>query len=147
MKTILKATLATICVASLIMLPTSASAQQKKGAQLQMELSAIRTVGDVEALETGDSMAMACAKCKTIWVAQVRKDAKGAELLMANGKPTQLIGKHQCNGCGGKVEITGHGKGKTATLKHTCSSCGDDSAYCCATKKNADPTKGMDEKK
>jgi len=147
MKPILKSIFITIFATSFVVLPNVASAQAKKGAQLQKELIAVKTVADVETLSTGDSFAMACAKCKTIWVAEVKKNAKGAELLKAKGKPTKLVGKHQCEGCGGTVEITGHGKGKEATLVHTCSSCGDDSAFCCATKKPSSPTKGMEKKK
>lgn len=120
----------------------------KKGGQILKEMTAIRTLKDVEALKPGDTVAMACSKCQTIWVSQVKKNAKGAEIQKAGGKkPTQLVGKHQCPGCKSEITVQGVGKGKERVIKHTCKSCGDKSAFCCATKAGAGATKGMDKKK
>jgi hypothetical protein len=136
---------AVIALAS--MTPFSArGAEQMKGAQHLLHLQNLKTVGDVEALKPDDTFAMACGKCKTIFVTKVINTAKGAEVLAAGGKPTQVIGTHACPGCGSTMEIVGHGKAKEAKLTHTCKACGDDSAFCCATKPGSAQTKGMDKK-
>jgi hypothetical protein len=122
------------------------AADQVKGVQKLLELNKVKTVGDVEALKVGDTFAMACAKCETIMVKEVVSTAKGAEVLAANGKPTKLIGKHLCPGCGSTIEIVGHGKAKESKITHTCTACGDTSAFCCATKSGS-ATKGMVEEK
>ncbi len=127
-------------------LPSAQAAEPSKGAAKQMELIHIETVADVEALKTGDSIAMACAKCKTIWVSKVKQDAKGAEVLMAKGQPVKVIGVHGCPGCKGEVTISPHKKGNEPGLKHVCTACGDDSAFCCATRKGGGASKGMDKK-
>lgn len=139
-------TIAIIGLGTLMASSNSASAQQKKGGQVLRELSAVKTADDIKALKTGDTFAMVCTKCQTIWVAEVKNDAKGAEILKAKGKPMKIIGKHQCQGCGSEVAVTGHGKGKTVKLRHTCDACGDESAFCCATKPDSGPTKGMEKK-
>ena len=126
---------------------TTKAADQLKGGPKLVELSKVKTVGEIEALKPGDTFAMACAKCQTIMVKQVIDNAKGAEVLAADGKPTKLIGKHLCTGCGSTIEIVGHGKGKEAKITHTCGTCGEGSAFCCATKAGSAPTKGMEEKK
>lgn len=145
-KTILgTATAFALAIAAL--LPSTANAaDQVKGAQKLMEMNKVKTVGDIEALKVGDTFAMACAKCETILVKEVVSTAKGAEVLAANGKPTKIIGKHLCTGCGSNIEIVGHGKAKESKVTHTCEKCGADSAFCCATKPGS-ATKGMDEKK
>lgn len=121
--------------------------QPMKGGEHMMMLNKeVKTTQDAKALKENDSMAMVCAKCKTVYVTRVKQGTKGAELLMANGKTTELIGTHACSGCGGTWTIVGVGKGATTELKHTCTKCGDDSAFCCATSKNAKPTTGMDKK-
>lgn len=121
--------------------------QPMKGGEHMMMLNKeVKTTQDAKALKENDSMAMVCAKCKTVYVTRVKQGTKGAELLMANGKTTELIGTHACPGCGGTWTIVGVGKGATTELKHTCTKCGDDSAFCCATSKNAKPTGGMEKK-
>lgn len=117
----------------LILTQNIANTQSLKGGQRLKELVAVKTTIKIDQLKTGDTFAMACSKCKTIWVSQVRKDAKGAELLKANGVATKLLGKHLCSGCGSQVVITGHGKGREVKLKHTCQTCGEHSPFCCAT--------------
>lgn len=136
---------ATLVIASL--LPSTQAAEPSKGAAKQLELIHIETVADLDALKTGDSIAMACAKCKTIWVSKVKQDAKGAEVQLARGKPVKVIGVHGCPGCKGEVTISPHMKGKEPALKHVCTACGDDSAFCCATPKAGGSTKGMKENK
>lgn len=137
--------ISTACALGALLLSTATAADQVKGGQKLVELSKLKTVGDVQALKSGDTFAMACAKCQTIVVKEIVSTAKGAEVLAADGKPTQLIGKHLCAGCGSTIEILGHGKAKESKITHTCGACGDTSAFCCATKPGA-ATKGMEKK-
>lgn len=150
MKIVNKTILGTATAFALAMagwLPTPANAaDQVKGAQKLMELNKVKTVGDIEALKVGDTFAMACAKCETILVKEVVSTAKGAEVLAANGKPTKIIGKHLCPGCGSNIEIIGHGKAKESKITHICEKCGSDSAFCCATRPGS-ATKGMEKEK
>ena len=100
----------------------------------------IKTQADAEALQPGDSMAMVCTKCKSVSVIRVEKESKGHLTRMIPGE------QHLCAGCGGHIEVVGHGKSKTDVRHHTCSKCGDDSAFCCATKPGTGSTRGMDKK-
>ena len=128
---------------------TSTADQMKpmKGGEHSLMLNnRINTTQELAALKPDDSMAMVCAKCKTVWVTRVKQGAKGAQLLMEKGQPTELIGTHACAGCNSTITVTGHTKGDITELKHSCKVCGDDSAFCCATSKSAKPTEGMDKK-
>lgn len=125
---------------------TARAADQVKGGQHLLHLQQIKTQKDVDDLKTGDTFAMVCAKCKTVWVTQIKREAKGAQLIMEGGQVKELIGTHACAGCNSTMEVVGHGKGKEAIYKHTCKACGDDSGFCCATKPGGGPTKGMEKK-
>lgn len=155
-KTVSKAILGlgvAIAMALAAWLPTTASAQDEKkpmkemkgGEHMMMLNKEVKTTQDAKALKPDDSLAMVCAKCKTVYVTRVKQGTKGAQLLMGP-VPTELIGTHECAGCKGTWTITGVGKGATTELKHSCTMCGDDSGFCCATTKDAKPTKGMDKK-
>src|SRR5262245_28910498 len=150
MKLINKTAVATAAAFGLAMatwLPNTATAADPlKGAPKLTEITKIKTIGDVEALKRGDTFAMACAKCETILVKEVVSTAKGAEVLAADGKPTKLVGKHLCPGCGSTIEIVGQGRAKESKITHTCGACGDTSAFCCATKPGGGGTKGMEKK-
>lgn len=117
-----------------------------KGGEHQMMLG-IKTKQEVDALKTDDSIAMVCAKCKTVWVTRVKQGVKGAQLLMEGGQPKELIGTHACAGCKSTLTVVGHAKGDITELKHSCKACGDDSAFCCATKPGSGATKGMEKDK
>ena len=112
-----------------------------------MMLNGINSKQELDALKTGDSIAMVCAKCKTVWTSRVKQGIKGAQLLKENGQPMELIGTHACVGCNSTLTVTGHAKGDITELKHSCTTCGDDSAFCCATKPGSGATKGMDKEK
>ncbi len=128
---------------------TNAAEQMKpmKGGEHLLMLQGINTKQEADALKTDDSIAMVCAKCKTVWVARVKQGTKGAQLLMEGGQPRELIGTHACAGCKSTIEVVGVQKGAHTELKHTCKVCGDDSAFCCATKPGSGPTKGMEKEK
>jgi len=93
-------------VAIMASLPGAASAADEtkpmkpmKGGEHMMMLQGINTQEQADALKTDDSIAMVCAKCKTLWVTRVKQGSKGVQLLMGNGQPTELIGTHACAGC------------------------------------------------
>ena len=100
--------------------------------------------------EPSDYKPMSCAKCKDTTLAlrdiEPTKGA-GAKAQLARGIPTRLVAIHECEGCGNKWVITGHGKGKQAIASHKCTGCGAESLACCNTKKGSDvATKGMEKK-
>ena len=141
-----------LAMAAFVPLTASAADEAKpmkpmKGGEHQLMLNGINTKQEVDALKTDDSIAMVCAKCKTVWVTRVKQGVKGAQLLMEGGQPKELIGTHACAGCNSTITVTGHGKGKEMVLKHSCGACGDDSAFCCATKPGSGTTKGMEKEK
>jgi len=112
------------------------AAEQMKGAQYLIKITKPE---QAEALKAGDTMAMVCAKCKSVVVHDVTTE-KGHIKTMTVGE------KHLCPGCDSTIEVVGTGKGKHDEVKHVCGKCGDDSAFCCATKPGAGPTKGMEKK-
>ena len=142
-----------IAIAMSAWLPTTASAADEtkpmkpmKAGEHQMMLG-IKTKQEVDALKTDDSVAMVCAKCKTVWVSRVKQGAKGAQLLMEGREAKELIGTHACAGCNSTLTVVGVQKGAHTELKHSCNACGDDSAFCCATKPGSGTTKGMEKEK
>ncbi len=118
-----------------------------KGGEHMMMLQGINTQEQVDALKTDDSIAMVCAKCKTVWVTRVKQGVKGVQLLTEKGQPTEIIGTHACQGCNSTLTVVGVQKGSHTELKHSCNACGDDSAFCCATKPGAGATHGMEKEK
>jgi len=153
MKTINKKNLVsaavTIAMALAAWLPTTGIAADEtkpmKGGEHMIMLQGITTKQEVDALKTDDSVAMVCAKCKTVWISRVKQGAKGAQLLMEGGQSAELIGSHACAGCKSSLTVVGVQKGTHTELKHSCGACGDDSAFCCATKPGS-ATKGMEKK-
>ncbi len=140
-----------MAVALAAWLPGKVNAADKmkpmKGGEHLLMLNKIETKAEADAIKPGDTFTMVCAKCKTVYVTRVKQGVKGAEVLMHGGVPKELIGTHACAGCNSTIEVTGHGKAKEMVLKHSCKMCGDDSAFCCATKHGAKPTKGMEKEK
>jgi len=136
------------CAAFALALTTNAADQMKpmKGSEHLLMVNEIKSKQDLNALKTDDSVAMVCAKCKTVWVTRVKQGVKGAQILNEQGQPTELIGTHACKGCNSTWTVVGHAKGDITELKHSCNACGDDSAFCCATKRGSAATKGMDKK-
>ena len=130
-------------------LPTNINAADEpmkpmKGGEHLLMLQGIKTRAEVDALKTDDSIAMVCAKCKTVWVTRVKQGVKGAQILNEQGQPTELIGTHACKSCNSTLTVVGHAKGDITELKHSCKACGDSSAFCCATTPGSGATKGMD---
>ena len=122
------------------------SMKPMKGVEHLVMVNEIKSMQDLNALKTGDSIAMVCAKCKTVWVTRVKQGVKGAQLLNEQGQPTELIGTHGCKGCSSTLTVVGHAKGDITELKHSCKACGDSSAFCCATKPGSGAAHDMDKK-
>jgi hypothetical protein len=133
---------AALAIASLLSLPTFVSAQEQvKGAQRLIQLNAIKTVADAEAVQAGDMVVMSCPKCKNSWVTIVEPATK------TGAKPdAKVVARHDCPGCEHKFVTEGHGKAKTDKLVHVCKQCGSEDAFCCVMKKGAGPTPGMERK-
>jgi len=99
-----------------------------KGAE---HLVYLNSPAKAEELKKGDTVAMVCAKCKSVSVTRVEKQR--GHWYTKSGT------KHGCAGCGSEIEVVrmgDHGidKQKHETVKHVCKTCGGESAFCCATK-------------
>ena len=92
--------------------------KEMKGGEHMLMLNAITTKEKLNELKTDDSIAMVCAKCKTVWVTRVQQGVKGAQILNDHGQPTELIGTHPCAACGSTMTVVGHAKGDITELKH-----------------------------
>ena len=130
-----------VALVGLLSLPTFAHAQRQEQAAKRMQLKAIKTVADTQAVEDGDTIVMSCPKCKNSWVTVVEAPTK------TGAKPDSRVEeRHDCPGCEHKNVTVGHGKAKTDKVIHTCKMCGSEDAFCCVMKKGAGPTPGMDKK-
>ena len=142
-----------VCVSTTAWLPNTAKAADEpamkpmKGGEHLLMLKEVKTKQEINALKDNDTIAMVCAKCKTVWTTRVKQGVKGAQILAEGGQPKELIGTHACGGCNSELTVVGVQKGAHTELKHTCKVCGDASAFCCATKPGSAATKGMEEKK
>lgn len=130
------ATAIALAAAFITFAATEARAQKGAGAAA-LTGQPINTVADVQTLKSGDQVAMACPKCKTVTVSYV-DEGKGAV------KQTKTTERHQCPGCKTSIKTTGVGKQATDQVVHTCQKCGSDLAFCCSLK--GGKTKGMEKK-
>ena len=124
--------------ATLLTSKATAADVTAKGGAAQL-MNQIRTPAEAEALKPGDSIAMACTKCKSVMIHNVTTE-KGHVKTMTVGE------KHMCPGCNSTITVVGRGKGPGGArneVKHVCEKCGEDSVFCCATKPGSG-TKGME---
>ena len=130
-----------LAVAAIVWLPGLVRAEDMKpmkGGEHQMMLSHITTPQQVEALKPGDTIAMACPKCKTVIVEKVTKETRGQVKTATAGEV------HLCSGCKTTIVTVGTGKNAHNELKHVCNTCGSEDVFCCATSpKDKKPTEGM----
>ncbi|ODU23929.1 MAG: hypothetical protein ABS95_02735 [Verrucomicrobia bacterium SCN 57-15] len=89
-------------------------------------------------LKKGDSIAMVCTKCKTVLYADVNRPRTRFFVPLEH--------RHYCPGCKSTITLTGSGFHAKEEVKHTCDACGSDSLFCCATKRGAPPTEGMEQR-
>jgi DNA-directed RNA polymerase subunit M/transcription elongation factor TFIIS len=120
-------------------LPAQEAGSARGGAQKL--LPAIKTPQDAQAVQPGDTIVMACPKCKTISYTYVEKTTRGAT------PETKTGAKHLCPGCETTLTTKGRGKQAVEQIVHVCKKCGSKNAFCCVMKKGAGPTKGMEEEK
>lgn len=106
-----------------------AAEDEKKSSPTSMTMNHIMTQAEAEALQPGDSMSMACSKCKTVTTQMVTADKAHVKMMTIGEKSV-------CSSCGGSVTVVGTGKGtgKNEQVKHVCTNCGDDAMFCTATK-------------
>lgn len=103
------------------------------------QLMPLKTVGDVEGIQPGDTIVMACPKCRDVTETRIERPPKGAS------STETTVAVHGCPGCGAKWETVGHGKAKTEVVTHVCSHCGSKEAFC--TMKKARASAKEEEKK
>ena len=116
---------------------TAKAAPELKGYERSLQMQGINTVAQAKALKTDDTIAMVCAKCKSVVVETVTLEKDHIKHVTSGYK-------HLCPGCNSSITVVGHGKDATREMTHTCGSCGDGSAFCCATKPGSGATKGME---
>lgn len=111
-----------------------------KGYERSLQMQGINTKAQAEALKPNDTIAMVCAKCKSVVIQTV---------TMENGHHKYVMpgSKHLCPGCNTHITVIGHGQDPTRVVTHSCKACGDSSAFCCATKPGSGATKGMEKEK
>ena len=128
-----------LAVVGLAWLPSSAQVKGDGAAKI-IQLKPIQTVADAQAVQPGDTMVMACPKCRTSWVSVVESPAK------TGATETKYVARHDCPGCETKLVTEGTGKQAKDVVKHVCKACGSEDAFCCVMKKGAGPTPGMEKK-
>jgi len=138
-KNVMKTSLLTLAAITAIALASAQAFAQEKGATRLMKL---KSTGDVQQIEAGDTIVMSCPKCQDIYVTVVTKPMKGMQPA-----EVQQVAKHLCPGCTTTIKTEGVGKNAKDKLVHTCNSCGSADVYCCTMKKGGGPTPGMEEKK
>lgn len=124
-----------------------------------IRLSHVQDTSQPLNLKKGDAVAMACSKCKTVlyrpittstaWFYQppMRRGIAGYSGWQREQAAFQdWSQRHYCPGCKSTITTTGTWFNRKETVKHTCDACGDDSVFCCATKKDTTPTDGMEKK-
>jgi len=123
--------LATVILAAALFINSNGVAADVTAKGSGTRLTELKTVGDIEILQSGDVVVMACPKCKTVMETRIERPPKGASATETK------VAVHECPGCGTKWETTGHGKAKTDKVTHVCSHCGSKNAFCAVKKANA----------
>jgi hypothetical protein len=83
------------------------------------------------AIATAAVPAMICPKCADVRVAEINRQARGAELLAG---ATKIVTRHTCAGCEVKWTVVGEGKGKHSVPTHKCTADVPNNLVCCAPK-------------
>lgn len=98
----------------------------------------VKNTTDELDLTKGDTVAMACTKCKTVLYQDVTRPR--------NRFFRTLEHRHYCPGCKSTITVNWTGLKTNQEIKHTCEACGNDSVFCCATKRASSVTEGMEKK-
>jgi hypothetical protein len=103
-----------------------------------IQLHHVADTGVEASLKKGDAVAMGCANCKTVLYVNLQRPYSRFV--------TPFEHRHSCPGCKSTITTTGAGFSARKEVKHTCNECGSESVFCCATKRAAGPTEGMEKK-
>jgi predicted RNA-binding Zn-ribbon protein involved in translation (DUF1610 family) len=103
-----------------------------------LKLHQITTAEDEQSLKAGDAVAMVCTRCKSVVYLNLAWPDKA--LLNPLGE------NHPCPECKATIKRVRVGKTHQFKITHVCEKCGEDSVFCCATRKGATPTKEAGEK-
>lgn len=102
-----------------------------KGAERLAGIPAARSVQAAVPVAVAAPSHANCPACSTVVATKPPGPARGAETLLAQGKPVSPMARHGCGGCRTSIEVTGHGKAKTEQAVHACSMPALASAKCC----------------
>ena len=101
-------------------------------------LRQVTTTEDEESLRPGDAVAMVCTQCKSVVYLNLAWPDKA--LLNPLGE------NHPCPECKANIKRLRVGRTHQFKITHVCEKCGEDSVFCCATRKGATPTKEAGDK-
>ena len=118
---------------------TVQAAPELKGYERSLQMQGINTLAQAEALKPDDTIAMVCAKCKSVVIETVTLEKDHIKHFTSGYK-------HLCPGCNSYITVVGVGHYSKNEVTHTCGACGDGSAFCCATKPSSGATKGREKK-
>jgi hypothetical protein len=104
---------------------------QEKGAERLVKLHRLHSAADGQKVQAGDAVVMSCSKCKDTWAKVVQPPGRGGRQELAT------VQRHECPGCGTRIETQGAGKQATSTIKHVSTRCGSADAQCAVMKKGA----------
>ena len=128
---------AAIVAVGLAVSTASARTPEEQSSKAWLSLKPVQSEKEYVALADSSTIAMACTKCKSVSVIVKRE----VSTKPGHGTVEETLSVHQCPGCGGKMTT----ELKQTKMIHICTSCGDESAFCCATKKG-EKTLGMEKK-
>ncbi len=109
-------------VAAITLFAAATVGAQEKGAE-RLFSKPLLTGADITAVKSGDQVAMACPKCKTVAVTRVAEGRNPAGT-------TEKGAKHECPACKNSFEVSQTGKASTEQVTHKCSHCGSTDAFC-----------------
>lgn len=115
---------------------------QEKGAERLVNLTR-PSAAPMFPVASAKTVPMSCPKCQDVVTQVPDRSAKGAQLLLTEGRATLSVVQHQCEGCSTTRGVVGHGKTRQQVVQHTCAACGADSKSCCSAVTNERPTPGM----
>jgi len=116
----------------------ASSGPQVTQEQKFIQLHHVANTGAETNLKKGDAVAMVCTKCKTVLYANLNKPYSRFV--------TPFEHRHYCPGCKSTITTTGSGFSAKEEVRHTCNACGSESVFCCATRREAAATEGMEKK-
>ena len=126
-----------VAVAGLALLANRAVAQEKGAERLLNQQHLNAPAG----MPTADASHLSCPKCQDKAVTVVENTGKAA-----HPREIKTVLRHECPGCNTKIVTVGTGKQAQDQVVHTCKNGGSEKANCCATKKSALSTQGLEQK-